>query len=148
MFCSEDGRVFVECMPYPSGTQGYLDVSLPKLGGGNKSAVSRRCWLIAETFAGPRPPGQVARHRNGVDSDDRADNLLWGTHEQNSEDMIEHGRSLRGGKNPFNRIDEDVARELKARALAGESGSMLARQYDVSPQLVCDIRKGRAWAWL
>ena len=148
VFCHEDGRVFVECVATPSGTQGYLDVLVPGLGSGAKSVRVRRCWLIAETFHGIREPGHVVRHDNGDDGDDRASNLLWGPPVLNSADMVRHGRSQRGVRSSFNRISEETARDLKRRALSGESGSVLARQYGVSPQLVCDIKKGRAWAWL
>lgn len=47
--------------------------------------------LVLEAFAGPRPVGLEALHRNGNDRDNRAANLVWGTRAQNIADQVEHG---------------------------------------------------------
>jgi 3,4-dihydroxy-2-butanone 4-phosphate synthase len=41
------------------------------------------------------------------------------------------------------RVTPKQAAEIKRRRTAGESGIALAREYGISPQLVCDILKGR-----
>jgi hypothetical protein len=48
--------------------------------------------LITETFLGPRPDGMVVRHLDGMPLNCAIDNLTYGTHAENSQDMIRHGR--------------------------------------------------------
>ena len=45
--------------------------------------------LVLETFVGPRPDKQVARHfPNQINTDNRLCNLSWGTNKQNSQDIL------------------------------------------------------------
>lgn len=47
--------------------------------------------LVCEAFHGERPPGQQVRHLNGVSTDNRAENLAWGTQSENMVDRVHHG---------------------------------------------------------
>lgn len=47
--------------------------------------------LMCEAFYGPCPPGHEVRHLNGVRTDNRIENLRWGTGSENIRDTIEHG---------------------------------------------------------
>ena len=47
--------------------------------------------LVLEAFVGPRPEGALARHLNGNRTDNRAENLRWGTASENALDRVEHG---------------------------------------------------------
>lgn len=58
-----------------------------------KTMNARVHWMVAETFIGPRPPGQVVRHLNGDPGDNRVENLAYGTHSENMLDMVRHGRN-------------------------------------------------------
>ena len=44
--------------------------------------------VILETFVGPAPEGAVARHLNDVRTDNRLENLAWGTQQENVDDML------------------------------------------------------------
>lgn len=61
--------------------------------------VRRKSWkvhrVICETFHGP-PPSRlhVVRHLNGNPSDNRPDNLKWGTRKENAQDLKDHGRDF------------------------------------------------------
>ena len=141
VWVSPDGRVFEERKPKTRNQYGYIAVTVCRM-------TVQRSHLVCETFHGERPDGQEARHLDGNPSNDTKENLSWGTHHRNMIDMVEHHRSNRGKKNFFNKIGEVRAADLKRRIFEGESGSALAREFGVSPQLCCDIKKGRAWAWL
>ena len=54
--------------------------------------------LIAATFIGPCPPGQVVRHYDGDHANVAARNLLYGTPSQNNLDTVRHGRNHNGSK--------------------------------------------------
>lgn len=47
--------------------------------------------LVCEAFHGARPPGLQVRHLNGVSTDNRAENLAWGTQSENMIDRVLHG---------------------------------------------------------
>lgn len=49
--------------------------------------------LLLETFVGPKPTRtSEARHLNDIKSDNRLENLAWGTRKQNAEDACRNGR--------------------------------------------------------
>ena len=48
--------------------------------------------LVAEAFLGPRPDGLQCLHRNDDSSDNRAENLYWGTDADNRADSVRNGR--------------------------------------------------------
>jgi len=64
-------------------------------------------------------------------------NLRWGTHRQNAVDMAMKSRG--GGQ----KVNVEQARAIVERRTLGESGAKLAREFNISPQRVCDIFKGR-----
>ena len=48
--------------------------------------------LVLEAFVGPRPEGMThTRHLNGISSDNRVENLAWGTPLRNALDRYDHG---------------------------------------------------------
>lgn len=49
--------------------------------------------LVCEAFHGRRPKGAVVRHLNGQHTDNRPENLRWGTPKENTADMIRHGNA-------------------------------------------------------
>jgi hypothetical protein len=54
--------------------------------------------LVLEAFIGPCPPGMMCRHLNGNPSDNRLENLRWGTPKENAEDSTRHGTHANGNK--------------------------------------------------
>lgn len=69
--------------------QGYLQIGLSGHGGVPVKKKIHR--LVLEAFVGPCPPGEQTRHKNGHPSDNRIENLTWGTPSQNKWDKIRHG---------------------------------------------------------
>lgn len=70
---------------------GRLEVHLNREG---RSATRRVHTLVVEAFSGPKPfPGAVARHMNGIGTDNRAENLRWGTSSENNLDTIWHAEN-------------------------------------------------------
>lgn len=67
---------------------GYAELPLCRDGEGKTHRVH---VLVLEAFAGPRPDGNYGRHLNGNPSDNRLENLAWGTPTQNNYDAVAHG---------------------------------------------------------
>lgn len=68
---------------------GYLVVNLSRECRPKASRVHR---LVLEAFDRPAREGEVARHLNGDGSNNRLENLAWGSVSDNVQDMIRHGR--------------------------------------------------------
>jgi hypothetical protein len=65
---------------------------IPDAGGSVRNFLVARAMLLA--FVGPPPNGKNrACHRNDVPTDDRIDNLYWGSASDNVLDAVRNGRS-------------------------------------------------------
>ncbi len=53
--------------------------------------------LVLETFIGPCPPSMECCHADDDPSNNRLENLSWGTRSQNSRDAIDNGRHFHAG---------------------------------------------------
>jgi len=139
------GRIFEE-LHVSRDANGYGSVSVKSTG--SKRITMRRHVLVCEAYHGERPDGKVVRHKNGIPSDDRADNLQWGTQAENCQDTVSHGKSTRGSKNAQAKLTIEQAKEIRDRARNGESTVELARWFGVSQPTICDIKSGRTWSHL
>jgi hypothetical protein len=98
--CRNGTRLAPGCdlKPFPDQS-GYpwVRLSLP-----DKSVARRVHTLVLAAFVGPRPAGMVIRHLNGIESDNRLENLRYGTHSENSKDIVLHGRNRASNKTHCN----------------------------------------------
>lgn len=69
-------------------THGYPTVSLYRDGERTTIGVHR---LVLEAFVGPRPDELLTRHLDGDPSNNRLDNLTYGTSTENHVDQVRHG---------------------------------------------------------
>ena len=82
---------------------GYLLVYLGK--------TARIATLVCEAWHGPRPKGQVVRHLNGDNQDNRSKNLAWGSQRDNAEDCSRVGyETMKEAEDRRNRIKRWVRR--------------------------------------
>lgn len=102
--------------------------------------------LVAAAFIGPRPPGAVVRHLDGVRSNCAVSNLAYGSHRDNAADAIGHGTPVRGARQHKAVLDERLVRALKLRYLDGrESVNAIARDMGIHKDTAHDVIKGRTW---
>jgi len=119
-----------------------MRIWIPKFG----RYVSRRVHvLVCEAFHGPRPVGQEVRHLNGNKRDNRAENLRWGTRDENVADMIRHGTTVAGVRNWNAKIDDASVVEIRQRYIAGETQKSLAEEFGISSSAVHLIVTGKNW---
>lgn len=121
----------------------YPAVSIYDVNGRPKSVPIH--LLMLRAFVGPKPsPSHEARHLNGVPTDNRAENLAWGTRAENVEDKMRHGKAL-AVRRARAKLSLSAAEDIRARLAAGESGKAIARHYGVDPRTVTFIKRGKIW---
>ena len=77
----------------------YLRVSL-KCPNSGKFIVRRVHQLVLEAFVGPRPNNSIVMHLNDNPKDNKLSNLKYATNQENSDDMVNKGRSCKGENHP------------------------------------------------
>jgi hypothetical protein len=98
--------------------------------------------LVAELLI-PNPLGlPCVRHLNGDGSDNRVENLAWGTYLDNENDKHAHGTYdlRRNGK-----LTPELANEVRQRAANGERQVDLAVSFGVSRPTITRIVNGTIW---
>ena len=108
---SQIGKTWKLMNPRPDN-DGYRRVDL--YAGNGDSVTKKVCVLVCAAFHGPPKPGQVCRHDNGKCGDDRADNLLWGTTQENTDDRKRHGTIAKGDSHGKAKLTAEQIAELLA----------------------------------
>ena len=122
--------------------EGYLIVSLYRNGKRSQGKIHR---LIANAFL-PNPDNlPVVRHLNDDKQKNNVGNLAWGNPVDNSGDMVEHGRSLKGEKNPSAKLTASEVKLIRIMASEGKGPKFLAGLFGVSDGHICNITAGRCW---
>lgn len=96
--------------------------------------------LVCLAFHGEAPPGaECVRHLDGDPSNNRPENLVWGTAAENAADTLRHGRQHNS------HLTADDVREIRRLREAGVSGLEVAGMFGISPPSVSAIFKRRTW---
>lgn len=91
--------------------------------------------------------GEECRHLNGNPEDNHLENLAWGSRQDNANDRVKHGRSLRGEKSPVHKLTEHQVLEIRNR-VGTETLRSLAREYGVSHTCIRRAGNGMNWGYL
>jgi DNA-binding XRE family transcriptional regulator len=129
-----------------SDSDGYLTVHIR--GGELTARHSKVHRIVLETFVGPAPDGCQACHRNGVRTDNRVENLYWGTAADNSADRHRHGNTQRGERHTAARLTEKQVREIRAAMSLGATTTELAKVYGVTNNTIGHINRRKTWKHL
>lgn len=96
--------------------------------------------VICEEFHGPKPfEGAMALHRDDVKSHNTANNIYWGTHQQNMLDKTKH---VRGNQN---KVDWDQVAEIRKLLASGMSQYKVAAKFGISSSAVWNIANNKTW---
>lgn len=120
-------------------TTGYLRVTLRE---GNRASQATIHSLVAQAFIGPRPSGADILHLDDDRTNNRLDNLRYGTRSENNIQIMEHGRKIGRAKLTLQDVD-DIRRRLEQ----GESGYCISKDYGVHSCTIYRIRDGKTYGW-
>lgn len=124
---------------------GYFYVDLWRDGERHRRFIAN---LVLECFKGSRPePEYEACHAPDPDkSNNREDNLYWGTHQQNVDDMVAQGTRLQGSRLYNAKLTEqDVVEIRRLHEQEGVSCRRLAKVYQVDRTNIQKIVNNEAW---
>lgn len=132
-------------MKLSPGTKKYLRVNLvPPEGGSYKTFTVQR--LVMEAFVGKRPPGMECRHLNNNKSDNRLENLKWGTQEENRDDNHQAGSYGKGETHTQAKLTEKQVIEIRKRRDKGEPLKSIATDFNIGVSAVSLIARRKTWA--
>ena len=118
---------------------GHLAVTLCKNGKQINKTVH---GLVLEAFVGQRPKGMDIRHLDSDPSNNKLDNLAYGTRAENCIDQSKLGRC---GSQKL--TIEDV-KQIRSCLANGEPMKDIAIRYGVTKQSVYAIKHRKSYAWL
>ncbi len=75
----------------------------------------------------------------------RPTHLFLGTKADNSQDMVDKGRSMFGEKQMLAKLTYSNIVDIRTRLLAGESGRALAKEFGVDKATISEIKTGKLW---
>ena len=116
----------------PTKSSGYYSVNLSKK---NKSTSIKVHILVASAFLGLNPGGLDVRHKNGCKTDNRVENLEYGTRSENVLD----GYKIRGKTMACQKLSPQEAEEIRSKNQNGASQRSLAKEYGVSKSTISAI---------
>ena len=114
----------------------------------DKRRACRLHRLVLETYVGPCPQGMECRHLDGIETNNKLDNLKWGTHSENELDKVEHGTISRGEQSSCAKLTESIVlliRQLWNIRWMDIQQRELAEMFGVSPDTICLIVNRRRW---
>lgn len=136
-----DNFVWRDCIDGVAG-DGYRAVRLTHNGRCVARYVHR---LILEAFVCPCPPGMECRHLDGNRTNNRLDNLAWGTPCQNTGDKRRHGTVKRGEGIGTAKLTVGDIEEMRRMRAAGVPRGEIAERFGVQPTQVSRVVLGSNW---
>ena len=141
---------------------GYLRIQMSNGKGKYPRYLVHR--LVLTIFVGPCPAGHECCHLNGKKTDNRLENLKWGTKFENASHTILHGKQTRGKTHPMHQNPSLAARGEKQGSskltaqkvleirqfyrLKQYTQVQLAKMYCVSQTQISDILLRKLWRHL
>ena len=131
------GMLLKQC----NNSRGYKIVTLCRDGVKKTAPIHK---LVMLCFVGPNPSGLMVLHRDGNPINTILRNLRYGTHQDNMDDKVRHGRQARhfGETNPQSKLTHIQVSVIKQ---SNEHISILAKAYGVNKATIYDIQHGRTW---
>lgn len=150
-FASKDGRILSTKKKDPAimkpilSKDGHMYVFLYDKGKMKKMWIHRAVLL-----AWDREPmkNEEARHLNDIPSDNRLENLCWGSRLENVSDKRRNGGIRYGEKSVFHKLTDVQVMEIREKYSKDKSLTDLSAEYRVSKSTILQIVRGNKWKHL
>jgi hypothetical protein len=120
----------------------YFRVSLYNEEGVCKKLAVHRC--VATAFICNELNLPVVRHINGLKTDNRVENLEWGSHKDNSQDMLKHGTVAWGERQGASKLSATQVQYIKSLK-EKPNFSKLAREFGVRHSTISNVWHRKWW---
>lgn len=123
-------------------TGGHLAVALSSASSVQQFRVHQ---LVMLAFIGERPPGMEIRHLDGVKTNNRLDNLTYGTRSENILDRVRHGEHNNANKthckrgHPLSGSNLNVIPRGSRECKSCRNGRAIARERGLGPDMIQQI---------
>lgn len=123
---------------------GHLYVMLTKNKIPKKMYVHR---LVLDAFIGEKQTGQECLHGDGDPKNNNVNNLRWGSHSENMQDMLRHGTANRaiGARHGKSILTDEIVLEIKNMLKLKISGRQIAKRFSCLPATVSQIKLNKIW---
>lgn len=141
------GRVYAGRLLNPSTREsGHLIVGLGRLNG--KRVYKEVHVIVLEAFRGPRPPNLESLHGDGIPSNNKLENLQWGTRSQNSIDALQHGARASGERHFRAKLTDEDVRLIRSDLAGKISYQKIADRFGVKKATIAQIIQNRKWRFI
>jgi uncharacterized protein YerC len=120
-------------------SSGYRAVSLTANGVRSVELIHR---LVLNAFVRLRKEGEFGRHLNDIQTDNRVENLAWGTLVDNAADRMKNKGYARAELHPVATITNEVALAIYN---SEETYKSISEKYGISHANIARIKKGKIW---
>jgi len=148
---TSDGRIFARRRRGSAGGElqlfkdnnGYFIITLCK---SCQKKTRKVHQLVLLAYRGPCPDGLVTRHLDGNCTNNKIENLKYGTQSENLNDRYGHGTMIQGEKIYCSKLTAKQVLEIRKKWDQGDiQQKTLAKDYNVVPSTISAIVTRKNW---
>lgn len=101
--------------------------------------------LMAQHFLSNINQKPLVCHKDGNGLNNKLENLYWGTHKENTRDMVLSGRSFFHTGKQNSKLTPSIVTKIRELLLSGVTQSLIAQKYGVDQSNISYIKTNKTW---